>query len=65
LIDRATGLVKNNSTAHCRGVGLARRGAYLSLDCVVRNGLVQVSTRYIAQAHNGFELRQIKVSRGH
>lgn len=65
LIDRTTGLVKNNSTAHCRGVGLAQRGAFVSFDCVVRNGLVQVSVRYLSEPHNGFELRRIKVSRGH
>lgn len=64
LIDARTKLIKNNSTATCRGVA-HRRGTSASVFlCVVSSGRVHVQVRYAAQRHNGFELKRIRVWRG-
>jgi hypothetical protein len=63
LLDPRTKLLKNNSTAVCAGHGKARRAAYSTFTCVVRNGRLRVAVRYLAQSHNGFELKRIRVWR--
>lgn len=64
LIDPATNLLKNNSSAHCAGVGRAKAGAYTSLVCVVASRSVTLKLRYIVLRHNGFELRRIPPAPG-
>lgn len=61
LLNPRTGLLENNSTATCKGIGPSHAGAYASFRCVVADSRVQVYVRYIAQRHNGFELRLLKV----
>jgi hypothetical protein len=63
LVDPRTKLLKNNSKAVCAGIGRPRSGAFATLRCVVSNGHVRVSVRYLAQRHNGFELHLIRVWR--
>jgi hypothetical protein len=63
LLDPRTKLLKNNSTAVCIGHGKARRAAYSTFTCVVKNGRLRVAVRYLAQSHNGFELKRIRVWR--
>jgi hypothetical protein len=63
LLDARTKLIKNNSTATCRGV-VDRRGTAASVFvCVVSSGRVRVQVRYLAQRHNGFELKLVRVWR--
>jgi hypothetical protein len=63
LLDPRTGLLRNNSTAVCHGIGKPHAGAYAALTCVVSSGRIRVSVRYLAQRHNGFELHRIRVWR--
>jgi hypothetical protein len=63
LVDPRTKLMKNNSTATCRGVSHVRGAAASVFVCVVSSGRVHVRVRYLAQRHNGFELRRLKVWR--
>lgn len=63
LLNSRTGLLKNNSTAVCHGIGRPRAGAYATLTCVVSSGRIRVSVRYLAQRHSGFELHLIRVRR--
>jgi hypothetical protein len=63
LLNPKTGLLQNNSTAICKGIGPAQAGTYASFRCVVSAARVRVYVRYIAQTHNGFELRLLRVLR--
>lgn len=63
LVDPRTRLMKNNSTATCRGISHVRGTAAAAFICVVSSGRVHVRVRYVAQRHNGFELRRLKVWR--
>jgi hypothetical protein len=63
LTSPATGLVKPNTTAQCRGRGnglAPRKGAaraFFSFQCVLRNHEHTVSVVYFALRGNGFEIR--------
>ena len=63
LTSPATGLVKPNTTAQCRGRGRGispRAGAaraFLRFHCVLRNHRHAVSLQYYALLGNGFEVR--------
>lgn len=63
LTNPATGLVKPNTTAQCRGRGRGvapRKGAaraFFSFRCVLRNHSHAVSVVYYALRGNGFEVR--------
>jgi hypothetical protein len=57
LADPHTGLLPANTTASCTGRGKSRRGAFSSLNCVIRHQTLRVSVLYVALRHNGFELR--------
>jgi len=61
LLDPRTGLLENNSTAVCKGMGTAQAGTYAGFRCVVTAKRVRVFVRYVAQRHNGFELHLLKV----
>jgi hypothetical protein len=67
LTSPATGLVKPNTTAQCRGRGRGvahRKGAsraFFSFHCVLRNHGHTVSVLYYALHGNGFEVRHRKV----
>jgi hypothetical protein len=63
LLDPRTGLLRNNTTAVCRGIGKPHAGAYATLTCVVSSGHIRVSVRYLAEQRNGFELHRIRVWR--
>jgi len=63
LLNPRTGLLENNSTAICRGIGTARSRAYTAFNCTVADARVRVVVRYIPQRRNGFSLRLIKVQR--
>jgi hypothetical protein len=63
LTSPATGLVKPNTTAQCRGRGAGvapRKGAapaFVTFRCVLRNHRHAVSVVYFALRGNGFEIR--------
>jgi hypothetical protein len=63
LVEPRTKLMKNNSTAICRGVTNVRGTAASVFVCVVSSGRVHLRVRYLAQRHNGFELKRLKVWR--
>ena len=63
LLNPRTGLLENNSTAICRGIGTARARAYTAFTCTVSDARVRVIVRYIPQRQNGFSLKLIKVQR--
>jgi hypothetical protein len=55
LVDTKTGLLRQNTTATCRGTGRRVAGKYSTFRCVLRHGRHRVAVRYLALAHNGFE----------
>ena len=63
LLNPRTGLLENNSTAICRGIGSARARTYTAFNCTVADQRVRVIVRYTPQRGNRFSLRLIKVQR--
>jgi hypothetical protein len=59
LVDTKTGLLRQNTTASCRGVGRPVRAHYASFRCVLRHGSRHVLVRYLALRRNGFEAHRL------
>lgn len=58
LVDTKTGLLRQNTTATCRGTGRRVAGKYRTFRCVLRHDRHRVTVRYLALAHNGFEVHR-------
>jgi len=63
LVNPKSGLVRQNTTAACRGAGAGTARGYSSFTCVVKHARTVVRVRYVALRRNGFELHRLH-SRG-
>jgi hypothetical protein len=60
LVNRRSGLLAQNTTAKCAGMGRPYKGAFTKFTCTLHHGKVSVRVLYYAQRHGGFEARRLK-----
>jgi hypothetical protein len=59
LVDPRTHLVRTNTRAVCRGLGLAQKGMFVRFRCVIANGNARFLVSYVAFGQDGKILRKI------
>jgi hypothetical protein len=62
LVNRKSGLLAQNTTAVCTGLGRPWRGGYTSFNCLLEHGKVSVRIHYYSQRHNGFAVTRLKAA---
>jgi hypothetical protein len=63
LVNRRSGLLAQNTTAKCAGMGHAYKGGFTKFTCTLQHGKVTVRVLYYAQRKGGFEAHRLKKTR--
>lgn len=59
LVSPRNGLLLQNTTATCTGVGTQVGGGYARFTCELRHGSIRVRIAYFAQRNGGFAVRRL------